>query len=462
MDLVKNKKLYVTIIISLVIGFLSGCEVTLPTFLTKPDLYEVYSILDQYYYKDLDFTINDVTSVEDLLERLDDPYTYLYVPNTRTIELDESYYGIGITIIDDPLGLKIANLNPLADLAGKIYVGDIILEVNGTTLSPLKYDEKTPLLSGDLNDEFALVIQRGDQVVNTTVSVHEIPINSVTSKVFDNKIAYIDINRFAGKTGLAFRTELALIEAQNPTGLIIDVRDNGGGYLTAVVDIIAQFATGDGPVVTMHRIYDDHKTNYMGNPDNVRKTYPIVILQNEHSASASEVLAIALRENGNYPIVGAKSFGKFVYQTTYVLSKQGKEMYFSMTEGYWYSPNGNTVEGGIVPDQIIEQSGLLSRSYPIYVKELVLNDDLTDYQALIDVLNLQEDTLEDRTDVLSFDEDLEAKIRAFQTAQSLPITGTLNYETTIKLIDFYRTYREQSVFDLQLQNTIDYLVSYES
>ena len=462
MDLVKNKKLYVTIIISLVIGFLSGCEVTLPTFLTKPDLYEVYSILDQYYYKDLDFTINDVTSVEDLLERLDDPYTYLYVPNTRTIELDESYYGIGITIIDDPLGLKIANVNPLADLAGKIYVGDIILEVNGTTLSPLKYDEKTPLLSGDLNDEFALVIQRGDQVVNTTVSVHEIPINSVTSKVFDNKIAYIDINRFAGKTGLAFRTELALIEAQNPTGLIIDVRDNGGGYLTAVVDIIAQFATGDGPVVTMHRIYDDHKTNYMGNPDNVRKTYPIVILQNEHSASASEVLAIALRENGNYPIVGAKSFGKFVYQTTFVLSKQGKEMYFSMTEGYWYSPNGNTVEGGIVPDQIIEQSGLLSRSYPIYVKELVLNDDLTDYQALIDVLNLQEDTLEDRTDVLSFDEDLEAKIRAFQTAQSLPITGTLNYETTIKLIDFYRTYREQSVFDLQLQNTIDYLVSYES
>lgn len=462
MDLVKNKKLYVTIIISLVIGFLSGCEVTLPTFLTKPDLYEVYSILDQYYYKDLDFTINDVTSVEDLLERLDDPYTYLYVPNTRTIELDESYYGIGITIIDDPLGLKIANVNPLADLAGKIYVGDIILEVNGTTLSPLAYDEKTPLLSGDLNDEFALVIQRGDQVVNTTVSVHEIPINSVTSKVFDNKIAYIDINRFAGKTGLAFRTELALIEAQNPTGLIIDVRDNGGGYLTAVVDIIAQFATGDGPVVTMHRIYDDHKTNYMGNPDNVRKTYPIVILQNEHSASASEVLAIALRENGNYPIVGAKSFGKFVYQTTFVLSKQGKEMYFSMTEGYWYSPNGNTVEGGIVPDQIIEQSGLLSRSYPIYVKELVLNDDLTDYQALIDVLNLQEDTLEDRTDVLSFDEALEAKIRAFQTAQSLPITGTLNYETTIKLIDFYRTYREQSVFDLQLQNTIDYLVSYES
>jgi carboxyl-terminal processing protease len=461
-DLVKNKKLYLTIIISLVIGFLSGCEVKLPIFLTKPDLYEVFSILDQYYYKDLDFTINDVESVEDLLERLDDPYTYLYVPNTRTIELDESYYGIGITIIDDDLGLRIANVNPLADLSGKIYIGDIILEVNGTTLAPLKYDEKTPLLSGDLNDEFILLIQRGDQVIQTTVSVHEIPIQSVTSKVLDNKIAYIDINRFAGKTGMAFRTELALIEAQNPNGLIIDVRDNGGGYLTAVVDIIAQFATGDGPVVTMHRMYDDHKTNYFGNKENVRKTYPIVILQNEHSASASEVLAIALRENGNYPILGTQSFGKFVYQTTFVLSKQGKEMYFSMTEGYWYSPNGNTVEGGIVPDQIIEQSGLLSRSYPIYTKELIFGDDLTDHQALIDVLNLQEYTLEDRSDVLSFDADLETKIRAFQTAQSLTVTGTLNYETTIKLIDIYRIYREQSVFDLQLQATVNYMVNYES
>jgi carboxyl-terminal processing protease len=461
-DLVKNKKIYVSIIISLVIGFLSGCEVTLPTFLTKPDLYEIYSILDQYYYKDLDFTINDVETVEDLLERLDDPYTYMYVPNTRTIELDESYYGIGITIIDDDLGLRIANVNPLANLIGKVYIGDIILEVNNTVLEALKYEEKTALLSGNLNDQFTLKIQRGDQVIDTVVSVSEIPINSVTSTVFENKIAYIDINRFAGKTGLAFRTELALIETQNPAGLIIDVRDNGGGYLTAVVDIIAQFATGSDPLVTMHRVYDDHRTNYFGNPDNVRKTYPIVILMNGHSASASEVLAMAMRENGNYPIVGTQSFGKFVYQTTFVLSKQGREMYFSMTEGYWYSPLGNTVEGGIVPDQIIEQTGLLSRPYPVYLQEWTLGADLTELQALIDVLNIHEDTLEDRFEVLTFDVDLANKISAYQTSQQLNVTGTLNYETTMRLIDAYRLLREQMQNDNQLQNTIQYLVNYES
>ena len=462
MVLAKSKKIVLTIIISLVIGFLSGCEVELPTFLTKPDVYEILSILDQYYYKDLDFTIDDVETVEDIFERLDDPYTYMYVPNTRTIELDESYYGIGITITDDEQGLLIASTNPLAGLESKIYVGDIIKEVNGTTLSTLTYDEKTVLLSGDLGTEFALVIQRGDQLIETSVSVKEIPIQSVTSKMLDNQIAYIDINRFAGKTGLAFRTELALIETLNPNGLIIDVRDNGGGYLTAVVDIIAQFATGNEPVVTMHRIYDDHRTHYYGNTENIRKTYPIVILMNESSASASEVLAIAMRENGNYPVVGTKSFGKFVYQTTFVLSRQGKEMYLNMTEGYWYSPNGNTVEGGINPDVLIEQSGLLFYEYPMYIQELKLGDDITSLPALIEVLNLLEDTFSDRSEPFTIDDDLVLKIRAFQTAQSLEVTGTLNYETTIKLIDYYRVLIKEVAYDYQLQATHQYMVNYEN
>jgi len=460
--LVKSKKIVLTIIISLVIGFLSGCEVKLPTFLTKPDVYEIFSILDQYYYKDLDFTIDDVETVKDIFERLDDPYTYMYVPNTRTIELDESYYGIGITITDDEQGLLIASTNPLAGLETKIYIGDIIKEVNGTTLSTLTYDEKTVLLSGDLGTEFALVIQRGDQLIETSVSVKEIPIQSVTSKMLDNQIAYIDINRFAGKTGLAFRTELALIETLNPNGLIIDVRNNGGGYLTAVVDIIAQFATGNEPVVTMHRMYDDHRTNYYGNTENIRKTYPIVILMNENSASASEVLAIALRENGGYPLVGTKTFGKFVYQTTFVLSKQGKEMYLNMTEGYWYSPNGNTVEGGINPDVLIEQSGLLFYEYPIYQQELILGDDITSLPALIEVLNLLEDTLPDRSEPFTIDDELVLKIRAFQTAQSLAVTGTLNYETTIQLIDYYRVLIKEVAYDYQLQATHQYMVNYEN
>lgn len=462
MDLVKSKRVFLTLILSLLVGFLSGCDIELPIFLTKPDVYEVYTLLDKYYYKDLDFKMNEVNSVEEILERLNDPYTYLYVPNTRTIELDESYYGIGISIIDQPEGLLISDTNPLAGLEKSIYIGDIITEINGVALAELVYNDRIILLQGDLGDTFNLKVKRGDQEVETAVSIKEIPLNSVTSMLFENKIAYIDINRFAGKTGMAFRTELAKLEAENPTGLIIDVRNNGGGYLTAVVDIISNFATGTDPVVTMHRIYDDLKTPYYANPSTVRKTYPIVVLMNENSASASEVLAMAMRENGNYPLLGQKSFGKFVYQTTLVLQRQSREVYLNMTEGYWYSPLNNTVEGGILPDVEINQTGVLGLSYPIYKTEITLDQSLETEATLVELVNLLEDTLPDRSDLELFDNDFETKVRAFQTAQALSVTGTLNYETIMFLIDYYRLAIELPSNDLQLQQTISYLVNYES
>ena len=462
MDLVKSKRVFLTLILSLLLGFLSGCDIELPTFLTKPDVYEVYTLLDKYYYKDLDFKINEVNTVDEIIERLNDPYTYLYVPNTRTIELDESYYGIGISIMDLPEGLLISDTNPLAGLEKSIYIGDIIQEIDGTALTDLTYDERIALLYGDLGTTFNLKVKRGDQTVETTVSIKEIPLNSVTSTMFEDRIAYIDINRFAGKTGMAFRTELAKLEAENPAGLIIDVRNNGGGYLTAVVDIISNFATGSDPVVTMHRIYDDLKTPYYGVAENVRKTYPIVVLMNEHSASASEVLAIAMRENGNYPLVGMKTYGKFVYQTTLVLQRQSKELYLNMTEGYWYSPNNNTVEGGIIPDVNIIQSGIVAYPYPIYKSEITLNQSVETEQTIIELLNLLEDTLPDRGNLSVLDSDLEAKIRAFQSANNLSVTGSFNYETIMFLIDYYRSIVVLPSYDNQLQQTITYLVNYES
>lgn len=462
MDLVKSKRTLLVIILSLFVGFLSGCDIELPTFLTKPDVYEVYTLLDRYYYKDLDFTLKDVNTVADILERLDDPYTYLYVPNTRTIELDESYYGIGISIMDQPDGLLITDVNPLASLEGIIYLGDIVTHVNGVALAPLAYVDRLEKLHGDLGAQFDLTVNRGDQIVQTSVSIREIPIQSVTSQIFNQSIAYIDINRFAGKTGAAFRAELAKVELENPTGLIIDVRNNGGGYLTAVVDIIAQFATGVDPVVTMHRVYDDHKTPYYGNPEQTKKTYPIVVLMNGNSASASEVLAIALRENGNYGLVGTRSFGKFVYQTTLILQKQKSEVYLNMTEGYWYSPNNNTVEGGIEPDVWIEQTGLLSMLYPIYTKELGLGESIVSLEALVQVLNIMENTLPDRSGLETIDAELMTKIEAFQREQALTVTGTLNYATTIALIDLYRNLIQNPLYDEQLQATVATLVPHES
>ncbi|PKK86684.1 MAG: hypothetical protein CVV63_04195, partial [Tenericutes bacterium HGW-Tenericutes-8] len=242
------------------------------------------------------------------------------------------------------------------------------------------------------------------------------------------------------------------------TGLVIDVRDNGGGYLTAVVNILRHFMTGEDPFVTMHRVYDDNYTYYYPDNDAVKKTYPIVLLVNEQSASASEVLAIAMREMGDYPLIGQKTYGKDVYQISVTLRQQSKDMLLNLTEGYWLSPLGHKVTGGIEPDVLSLPHPLFTLDYPIYEKELMLDDDITNHQALVALLNLHEDTLAD-IETTTFTEALQQKVAIYQSSQSLSVTGTLNYETTLHLIDQYITLQTNPSYDEQLKDAIAYLVA---
>lgn len=446
-------------IIGLSIGFLSGCDISVPAFLAKPDVYEIFNILDDYYYKDLDFTIKDVKSVEDILERIDDPYTYIYEPDTRSIELEEAYLGIGITIIDIDSGLLITDINPKAGLQKRLYLGDIIKVVNGVVLKDLSFTDKQDLLRGTSGTLFDLTILRGDHDIHEIISVKEIPLNSVTHKFLDNKLGYIDINRFSIATINLFDTALSDLEGLGMEGLVIDVRDNGGGYLTAVVSILQHFMTGENPFVTMHRVYDDKFTYYYPNKENIKKTYPIVILVNANSASASEVLAIAMKEQEGYLVMGEKTFGKNLYQISVSLSHQKKASFLNLTEGFWLSPNKNSVEGGIEPDILSLPNYLLSLPYPVYNKTLSIKDDISSQEALVELLNMYEDTLDDFDGLDVFSEAFMAKLKAFQTKEALEITGTLNYETTLHLIDYYMALLENNNYDKQLADALSYLVN---
>lgn len=440
--------------ISLLIGFLSGCVSGLPAIFSKPDVFEVYNVLNKYYYKDLDFKLSDVESVEDILARLDDPYTYMYAPNSRSIELGEYYYGIGISIIEDEKGMLISDVNKDANIERLIYIGDIITEIDGTSLVGLAFDEKTAKLVGNLGDQFTLTIERGDRTITETVTIKEIPLNSVTSRKI-GQIGYIDINRFAGTTGQLFKTELSNLETEGINGLIIDVRDNGGGYLNAVVDILKQFMSDKKtPFLTMERVYDNRLAPYYPLLEKERKAYPIVVLINENSASASEVLAAAMQEYEGYDLIGKKTFGKFVYQVTVELKNQGKEAYLNFTEGYWLTPSNQKVEGGILPTIEVSALPLFDMPYPMYNKELKVGDDLGDYKTLLEILSLHINDL--NTATLLFDETLENQIETYQNQVGIEMTGTLNYETTLHLIDHYNFLLKNNIYDLQLDQAILY------
>jgi hypothetical protein len=147
-----------------------------------------------------------------------------------------------------------------------------------------------------------------------------------------------------------------------------------------------------------------------------------------------------------------------VYQISVNLRQQEKDMMLNLTEGYWLSPLGNSVEGGIAPDVISLPHPLFTLDYPIYDKTLSLEDDLTAHQALISLINIYENDLED-VETTIFNLALKEKVEAFQESEALAVTGTLNYETILTLIDYYILLQQTETFDDQLKDAIDYLVA---
>ena len=437
----KIKKLVSVIITSLLLVFLSGCS--LSTFFVDKQIREVYDILDNYYYKELDFKVTDVKDLADLFERLNDPYTYIYEKNTRTIEKDEAYDGLGITISDGELGLLISDLNLDAKFTEKIYVGDIITKVNDQSLADLSFTEKQDLLSGNLGDILTLYILRGDDYVTIDIEVREIPLPSTTYH-YDpmTQIGYIDINRFSNLTSTQVKNYLSQMEANGLKGLIFDVRNNGGGYLNAVVEIIQLFLSGTDPFLYMVRSYDQRITEYKPYQGIKTKNYPISILQNQYSASASEVLAQALNIGIGADLIGEKSYGKDVYQVSYPLTTFNNDVYLNMTQGYWLTKNQGSISGGIEPTITFNGLSLSNLGFPSYQNNYVIGEESSDLIVYQYILNLFDESDVKITNYGLFDQLTYDKLLMYQQINQLPLTGKLDDTTMFALIDLYHQYKK--------------------
>ncbi len=446
MGFLKIKRVIGLILTSAILVFLSGCQ--LSTFFVDKQVKEVYELLDAFYYKPLDFKLKDVSDLEDLFSRLDEPYTYIYEANTRTIEKEEAYDGLGITISDTKEGLFVSSLNLEADFEEKIYVYDVITKVNGQALEGLSFTEKQAVLTGKLGDQFDLEILRGTDLITITLMIKEIPMKSTTYRYDEkSKIGYIDINRFSNLTATQFAEALQSMESLGLEGLIIDVRDNGGGYLVSVVQIIQLFLSGSEPFLYMVRAYDNRITEYKPYQANTLKDYPVSLLINENSASASEVLAQALNIGIDAPLIGNTTYGKDVYQVSYRLNTFTNETYLNMTQGYWLTKNNESVSGGIKPTIEYTKDDLVSLGFPSYLetfKKEDSSDNLIVYQHL---LNEYDNTLEDINHFSTFDELTYDKLKVYQEANGLSATGELDLLTMFSLIDLYHQYLKDPAKD---------------
>ena len=320
------------------------------------DIQEVEKIYDNLlskYYGEIDKQTLSDAAIKGMIEALNDPYS-TYIDAENTDDFDEQIYGyyvgIGTEItLNDENQFEVTNIfenTPATD--ANIELHDIVVKVNNEDVSGKTVSDIGKLIQGEIGTNVTLTLRRGEEEFDVTITRDRIDLISVTSQIFekdDKRIGYIKITNFASNTFKQFQTALNELEEIDIESLIIDVRDNLGGQLEVATQIASLFLTKDKVVYQLN-------TNgiiqpiYSTGPGSFQK--PITVLINGATASASEVLAIALQESADATVIGTTSYGKGTIQESYKLST-GATIKFTVQE--WLSPNGNTVnEVGVKPD----------------------------------------------------------------------------------------------------------------
>ena len=319
---------------------------------------ENYNKIINKYVEDVDRDELIESAIKGMYNYLGDDYS-MYIDKDDSSSLEESlhgqYTGIGIEISsmytqDGNISVitKVFDDTP-AQKAG-LKVGDLLISLNGVDLSDkdaayvantIKYGEK---------DTHILKVMRDEKEIEVELSRTLVNINYVHGEVLDKNIGYIKIDSFGATT--ADQVKLALDKFdKNITSLIVDLRDNSGGYLSTA-DEISNIFIEKGKNIYQIKDREGKITIYKATNEIYRKFDKISVLINENSASASEILALALKESAGAKIVGTKSFGKGSVQETEILDSGAMVKY---TVAYWLSANGNSInEVGITPD-IIEE-----------------------------------------------------------------------------------------------------------
>lgn len=319
------------------------------------ELIAVYNNIMDSYYEDIDEQDLVDAAIDGMLDSLDDPYsTYMDEDNAETFNetVDGSYDGIGITITQnenkDILIVSVAEDSP-AEKAD-IQIGDILLKINKKSLSGLSLDKVTEIIKGTKDETFNLTIKRGEEELTKKVTSETIDLVSVTSKVYplnNGNAGYISINTFAANTYKQFKKELNRLEKKNINSLIIDVRSNPGGHLSQTRDILELFMK-KGSV--LYQVQYKKEVRKIKDETKASRTYPVVVLINSSSASASEILAASFKDSYvDATLIGEKTYGKGTVQTAYSLSDGSSLKY---TTEKWLTPKGKWIDGkGVSPDK---------------------------------------------------------------------------------------------------------------
>lgn len=317
------------------------------------DIDKVYNQIINNYYEEVNKDELSKSAIDGMMKFLSEKYS-IYMDTTSTNklneELDGKYHGVGIVVQLKENGLFIIDVlkGSPAELGG-LEKNDQILQLNDYVVDK-NVQEIVDYIKE--HDEIAFLIKRNESEVIININTVDIDNPVTTSKLLtydNNNYGYIYLESFSSASYKQFRYELESLEKDNIKGLIIDLRDNKGGYLDQADSISSMFVQKNKVLYSLKD--KSEQTTFYDKTDEYRE-YPIVIITNSMTASCSELLALTLKENNGALIVGTQSLGKGKVQESMNVSNSSMVKY---TVAKWYSPNNNNIdEVGIRPNYIVE------------------------------------------------------------------------------------------------------------
>ena len=320
--------------------------------------FEVYELLNQRYIDPLDQDELLSGAINGMIESIGDNDTNFMTEEEYdrwNQSLSGEFEGIGATVRQDEETGALIIVAPLDDSPAEgagILPGDMIVEVGGENITDLSQTEIINRVRGPAGSIVRLGIQREgeDELIEITVIRDRIELPDIEFRMLENNVGYVRLFQFSNDTGANLQEALQELEAENLSGLVLDLRNNPGGFLETSLQVISQFIE-EGPIL-IEQLPGEQERVFEANGNASAPTVPLAVLVDGGSASASELVAGALRDLERAVIVGMPTFGKNTVQTIHPISSGGA---LRVTIARWVTPDGISVhDGGLAPDVEVE------------------------------------------------------------------------------------------------------------
>ncbi|AOZ93272.1 S41 family peptidase [Paenibacillus crassostreae] len=412
-------------------------------------------LIEGNYYKDIERSALVDGAINGMMEALSDPYsTYMGQETAQQFEesIEGSFSGIGAEVSMEDGNVVV--VSPIkgspAEKAG-IRSKDILLSVNGESLAGLELNAAVAKIRGVKGSTASIEVKRNGvaEPIKYAIVRDDVALETVNASLRKDGIGMIEITQFSLNTAERFKEELTNLEKQGMKGLVIDVRNNPGGVLSVVIDITQQFVPKGELIV---QVEDKNGKREKSFSKGSSKSYPITLLMNKGSASASEILAGALQQSADVVLVGENSFGKGTVQTSFD-RQLGDGSLLKITIAKWLTPDGTWIhEEGIKPDIAVSQPDYFMVAPINKEKTLQFNknsDDVKSAQVMLDGLGYKPGRVDGY-----FDVGTQKAVKTFQTSQKIKANGIIDSKTAEALEKVLIEHIQDPLNDTQLKQGI--------